>query len=111
VAALDARLVLLKLTQPPTRENAGLQRTVLDNDAIADRYRAELQRQLQVMEVAAAIDLCGRRAITIKGKRLLGYSVRLTGLDADASIRVQERGLGGRRALGCGLFRPTRQNR
>jgi CRISPR-associated protein Cas6 len=110
-AALDARLVLLKLTQPPSRENAGLQRTVLDNDAIAGRYRAELQRQLQAMEVAAAIDLCGRRAITIKGKRLLGYSVRLTGLDADASIRVQERGLGGRRALGCGLFRPTRWTR
>lgn len=108
-AALDARLVLLKLTQPPTRENAELQRQVLDNDAIAGRYRAELQRQLQAMEVAAAIELCGRRPITIKGKRLLGYSVRLTGLNADASFRVQERGLGGRRALGCGLFRPTRQ--
>ncbi|HWB17649.1 MAG TPA: type I-MYXAN CRISPR-associated protein Cas6/Cmx6 [Vicinamibacterales bacterium] len=107
-AALDARLVLLKLTQPPTRENVGLQRNVLDNDVIADRYRAELQRQLQAMEVSAAIELCGRRTITIKGKRLIGYSVRLTGLDADASLRVQERGLGGRRVLGCGLFRPTR---
>lgn len=110
-AALDARLVLLKLTQPPVRENDELQRTVLDNDAIADRYRAELTRQLHAMEVTADVELCGRRAITIKGKRLLGYSVRLTGLDADASLRVQERGLGGRRALGCGLFRPTRWTR
>jgi len=59
-AALDARLVLLKLTQPPTRENAKLQRSVLDNDAVADRYRAELQRQLFAMGVTASIGPCQR---------------------------------------------------
>ena len=106
--ALDARLVLLKLTDPPRRANAELARDVLDNDAIAERYRAELGRQLAAIEVTAELALCGRRSMTIKGKRLLGYSVRLTGLDADASLRVQEHGLGGRRAMGCGLFRPTR---
>jgi CRISPR-associated protein Cas6 len=107
-AALDARLVLLKLTKPPTRTNAALGRDVLDNDGFAERYRAELGRQLAAMEVDAQLELCGRRSITIQGRRALGYSVRLTGLSADASLRVQARGLGGRRTLGCGIFRPTR---
>ncbi len=107
-SALDARFVLLKLTRPPTRANPELGRVVLDNDGFAERYAAELQRQLASLDVSADLHLCGRRSMTIRGHRLLGYSVRLTGLSADASLRVQERGLGGRRALGCGIFRPTR---
>ncbi|MBX3276057.1 MAG: type I-MYXAN CRISPR-associated protein Cas6/Cmx6 [Sandaracinaceae bacterium] len=107
-SALDARMVLLKLTAPPTRPNTDLARDVLDNEGFADRYRAELGRQLERLEVRCHLELCGRRTMTIKGKRLVGYSVRLTGLDPDGSLRVQAKGLGGRRALGCGLFRPTR---
>lgn len=107
-SALDSRLVLLKLTSPPTRTQEESGRKVLDNDAIAERYREELGRQLARLDTKCELTLCGRRAITIKGKRLVGYSVRLTGLDPDASLRVQAEGLGGRRGLGCGLFRPTR---
>jgi CRISPR-associated protein Cas6 len=106
--ALDSRLVLLKLTRPPTRHDAVLGRDVLDHDGVAERYRMELLRQLAAMRVNATLALCGRQCMTIKGKRLVGYSVRLTGLDADASVQIQQRGLGGRRALGCGIFRPTR---
>jgi Cas6 Crispr len=106
--ALDARLVLLKLTRPPMRANPELGRDVLDNDGFAERYRTELQRQLEALEVSAALQLCGRRSITIHGRRLFGYSVRLTGLSEEDSLLVQARGLGGRRGLGCGVFRPTR---
>jgi CRISPR-associated protein Cas6 len=110
-SALDARLVLLKLTRPPMRASTELGREVLDNDGVAERYRAELARQLDGLKVTAvALELCGRRSMRIKGRRLLGYSVRLTGLSAEDSVRVQERGLGGRRVLGCGVFRPTRSN-
>jgi CRISPR-associated protein Cas6 len=62
-AALDSRLVLLKLTNPPTRASAELQRNVLDNTAIAIRYQAELQRQLLAIDVVGAVELCGRRTI------------------------------------------------
>lgn len=106
-SALDSRLVLLNLTRPPLRHDTVLGRDVLDNDGVAERYRAELLRQLAAMQVNAALALHGRHSMTIKGKRLIGYSVRLTGLNADASVRIQQLGLGGRRALGCGLFRPT----
>lgn len=107
-ASLDARTVLLKLTSPPTRSSTGHDRDVLDNDALAERYRTELCRQLSALEIDAEPLLTGRRTVTIRGKRLVGFSVRVTGLDADASLRLQARGLGGRRSMGCGLFRPTR---
>ena len=47
-----------------------------------------------------------RRTLRIRGREIVGYEVRLTGLTAAESVQVQTWGLGGRRALGCGLFSP-----
>jgi CRISPR-associated protein Cas6 len=105
---LDARMVVLTLTRPPTRLNDSLGRQALDVDTIADRYRAELRRQLDRLSVRGDLELCGRRSMSVGKARLIGYSVRVTGLTAEASLKVQEAGLGGRRAMGCGVFRPTR---
>jgi CRISPR-associated protein Cas6 len=46
--------------------------------------------------------------MTVAGKRVVGYSVRVAGLSAEQSFRLQSAGLGGKRAMGCGIFRPTR---
>ncbi len=108
-ATLDARLVYIKLTTPPTRHSAELERTTLDNEALANRFAAEIRRQLDALSVAGVFELRGRRSITVSGRRLVGFSVRVGELDADESLRVQEAGLGGKRAMGCGLFRPTRR--
>lgn len=107
-SALDARLVLLKLTRPPTKRSDELRREVLDNDALQLRYVEELSRQLKELEASGEVLITGRRSLAIHGKRVVGFSVRLIGLDATSSLRVQAHGLGGRRALGCGIFRPTR---
>ncbi|MBK9129430.1 MAG: type I-MYXAN CRISPR-associated protein Cas6/Cmx6 [Phycisphaerales bacterium] len=106
--SLDARLVLLKLTSPPTRHDASLGRDVLDTGAMEQRYIDELMRQLVQIGVDGRLELRGRRSMSIRSRRLIGYSVRVSNLDSVASIRLQEHGLGGRRALGCGLFRATR---
>lgn len=108
-SSLDARVVLLKLTRPPTRDSEHEGRRVHDNDAMATRYEEELRRQLSALDISGRIELCGRRTVTIRDKRLIGFSVRVSGLSSAASMRLQERGLGGRRAIGCGLFRPTRR--
>ncbi len=47
-----------------------------------------------------------RRVFRIKGRRIVGYAIRVLGLTADESIRLQEHGLGGRRRMGCGVFVP-----
>ena len=87
------------------------------------RFDAEIARQ------AAALDLRGRifrvprsepgsanrdpsrRVVRIRDKRVVGYALLATELTAEESIRLQERGLGGRRRMGCGVFVPFRPRR
>jgi CRISPR-associated protein Cas6 len=107
-ASLDARLVIIKLTEPPHRHNELLDRESLDTGAFLQRYLEELKRQLTTLEIAATPELCGRGRITVSGKCLVGYSVRVSGRSAAQSLRLQEAGLGGKRRMGCGMFRPTR---
>lgn len=107
--SLDARLVALRLTRPPRRSNHDLGRETLDMEAFERRYEAELLRQLAALGVKGGrLSLQGRRTLCVAGRTLIGFSVRVGELDAEGSLLLQETGLGGKRAMGCGLFRPTR---
>lgn len=108
-ASLDARLVAVKLTAAPRRFNAQLGRDALDTAAMAARVETELNRQLAGLGIEGRLSLRGRQRLTVAGRRIVGYSVRVEGLSAEASVLLQEAGLGGRRAMGCGMFRPTRR--
>lgn len=48
-----------------------------------------------------------RRIMRIKGKSIVGYSVRVSGVSDEDSLKLQEVGLGGRRRMGCGIFVPV----
>ena len=52
-----------------------------------------------------------RRVLRIKDRRVVGYSLRVLGLTAEESIRLQEEGLGGRRRMGCGVLLPMKEAR
>ncbi len=79
-----------------------------------DTFRATARRLLSEAGIDAQPVLGGepgdggpaRRVFRIKGRRLVGFSLRVVGLTAEESIRLQERGLGGRRRMGCGVFVP-----
>jgi len=45
-----------------------------------------------------------RRILRVKDRKIIGYAVRVTGLTAEESLLLQERGLGSRRRMGCGVF-------
>jgi CRISPR-associated endonuclease/helicase Cas3 len=45
-----------------------------------------------------------RHVLRIKEKMVVGFSLQVTGLTAEESIKLQEKGLGGRRKMGCGFF-------
>lgn len=45
-----------------------------------------------------------RKTVRIKDKEIVGYPVLITNLSPDESILLQEKGLGGRRKMGCGSF-------
>jgi CRISPR-associated protein Cas6 len=49
-----------------------------------------------------------RRTLCIRDKQIVGFAVRAEELTAEESILLQERGLGGRRRFGCGIFIPDR---
>ena len=102
-AELLARQVVIRLTNTPRTADGAL-----DKAEMVRAYQAELERQLQRLGVQAGIELGGRREITVQGRRVLGFAVRLHGLSEDDSLRVQAYGLGGKRAMGCGVFGPLR---
>jgi CRISPR-associated protein Cas6 len=49
-----------------------------------------------------------RQVMRVKGRRLIGYALLVEGLTAEASLLLQEQGLGTHRRMGCGFFLPDR---
>lgn len=68
------------------------------------RFDAEIQRQLDALDIKGKPARGSRRIVTIKDKKVVGYSLLVSELTAEESIRLQEQGLGGRRKMGCGVF-------
>lgn len=101
--SLDARLVSIRLTQVPRTPSGAI-----DKQAMKALFEKELRRQLEQLGAEAEIALTGRQEIAVGRQRILGWSVRLSQLDPEASLLLQARGLGGKRAMGCGIFLPTR---
>jgi CRISPR-associated protein Cas6 len=73
-----------------------------------ERFDREIARQLSTLGIAASAMRGRRRTVRIKDKTIVGYGVRIAGLNAAESLRLQEHGLGGRRKMGCGVFVPVR---
>ena len=72
------------------------------------RFDLEIARQLSGLGVTVSAIRGRRRVVRIKDKTVVGYGVRVAGLNAAESLRLQEHGLGGRRKMGCGVFVPVR---
>jgi CRISPR-associated protein Cas6 len=99
-AILDARLVVIKLTEGPSKP--------FDPAAFAQRFLAEAHRQLARHGIAGVAEVRGRGRITVGGRRVIGFAVRVAELSPEHSIALQIHGLGGKRSMGCGVFRPSR---
>jgi CRISPR-associated protein Cas6 len=102
-AALDARLVVIRFT-------GGISKP-FDREAFDKRFIAEAQRQLLEHEIRGDLELCGRQNLSVGAQRVIGHSVRVLGLSPDDSLKLQIHGLGGKRTMGCGVFRPSRPPR
>ncbi len=72
------------------------------------RFESEIARQLTEMGVQGRFAVGDRKTFAIHGRQIVGYAVSVFELTAGESIMVQERGLGGRRKMGCGFFEPVR---
>ena len=50
-----------------------------------------------------------RKIVRIKGVAIVGYSLLVSELSADDSLKLQTHGLGGRTQMGCGFFVPVKE--
>lgn len=72
-------------------------------------------RQLEELNIKAALETPKegqsrtRRILTIKDKKVVGFSLVAHGLNEEDSIKLQTHGIGGRRAMGCGIFNPIKK--
>lgn len=73
----------------------------------ADPFLAAARRQLESLSVDAELVVGERRTLRVKDKQVVGFEVFAGELDAEASLRLQGVGLGGRRHMGCGVFVPA----
>lgn len=80
-----------------------------------EAFAASVRNQLSSMGVAGELgflpsndpDRAGepsRRVIRVKDRRIVGFAVGVSGLTAEESLLLQEKGLGSRRRMGCGVF-------
>lgn len=79
------------------------------------KFLETAERELAERSIQAALELPKegrsrtRRIVTIKGKKIVGFSLIAHDLTDHDSLTLQSLGLGGRRAMGCGIFNPIRR--
>ncbi len=71
------------------------------------------QRQIEELGITATLEMptdeqhrFRRRILKIKSATIIGFSLTAHELNEADSINLQSHGIGGRRAMGCGLFNP-----
>lgn len=85
------------------------------NSLTVEKFLETAARELAEKEITAKLEIPKqtysrhRRIITIKGKKVVGFSLIVRDLTDEDSLKLQSEGLGGRRSMGCGLFNPIRK--
>lgn len=85
------------------------------NSLTLEKFLETANQDLAKKEITAILEIPNetqartRRIITIKGKKIVGFSLIAHGLNDEDSLKLQSTGIGGRRSMGCGIFNPIRK--
>ncbi len=74
-----------------------------------ERFDTEIRRQMDDLGIVGHIERGQRRVFKVHGKKVVGHTLFVRDLSPEHSLILQERGLGGRRKMGCGVFTPYRR--
>lgn len=90
----------------PLKPHPTLHAQMVESSCDEEVFTAGVTEQLHEMAIDCKL-ICGKR-LTVAGARQMisGYSLVLHDLKPDASLRIQNAGLGGNRRFGCGIFVP-----
>lgn len=87
----------------------------------AESFLLAVKRQLFEREIEAEASLIKRTRITpdcdpyirrtmsIKGAEIVGYAIEVSKLSPEDSLKLQEKGIGGKQHMGCGIFKPSKK--
>jgi CRISPR-associated protein Cas6 len=110
-ARVYSRLVVIKgFTEP----DSFLDATVRQLDSMSVKGKPYLVQQAEIEEAnrersSGTHSPFLRRTIRIRDKEIVGFALRIEELTAEESVLLQEKGIGGRRRFGCGIFVPDRR--
>jgi len=66
-------------------------------------------RKLDELGVTGEPTVGPRRVVRVGNHTIVGFALAVRDLSDEGSIILQERGIGGRRRMGCGFFNPIKQ--
>lgn len=93
-------------TKPLARHSPLYAHCVTTGSMDEEGFASDIIRLLDELKITCRF-ICGRRqTITTAGGVAYGYSLLLHELPVEQSILVQQRGMGGNRKIGCGIFIP-----
>lgn len=76
------------------------------NGDVQQRFEKEIAKQMVGLAIQGEFSVGERKTFSVHGKQVVGYTLLVSELNAEESIKLQENGLGGRRKMGCGFFEP-----
>ncbi len=78
-----------------------------------ESFLAAAQRQLDSLGISGKLSIpknkngeLGRKTLKIKRYTIVGFTIEVSDLSEDDSLRLQQWGIGGKNHLGCGYFLP-----
>lgn len=81
-----------------------------------EEFLGAAQRQLDALEIKGELSIPldpngqpNRKTIKVKTKTIVGFTVKVTGLSDENSLKLQQQGLGGKGHMGCGYFIPQEE--
>jgi CRISPR-associated protein Cas6 len=89
----------------------------IKNHTEPESFLTAVATKLDELGITGEPELGNRRAFKVGNHTIVGYTLSIHDLTEEGSIVLQERGLGGRRHMGCGFFivipsvHPSMQNR
>lgn len=93
------------LLQPATSLHARI--VTIKNHKEPDSFTRAVCEKLDLLGLRGEPEVGARRIVKVANHTVVGFALTLHELSEEGSILLQERGLGGRRHMGCGWFNPV----
>ncbi len=104
VGSYNTRLGAPQIFLLKPSENLYARCVTIKNHTEPDSFLNAVAHKLDELGIKGEPEIGPRRAFRVGNHTIVGFGLSIHELSAEGSIILQERGLGGRRHMGCGFF-------